>query len=682
MVKLSSIRLPPRYATILTVVGLTALYLIVRVAILGRSFDPMWDEERAFGLLPDHMLTGLIVPYLDYLTLAREGGSLLVGPPYAAVYAFFGSTFYSLRLCNVLFHAVTMVVFCLTAASVTGWRGAAVFGLLWCLAPPGLVNLQQAGWFNHLEACLPAGLALLLLAASLRAADHRWSWGIACLSGLSAGLAVFCAYSALPHLGALLLVALIALRRHVSIRRPAFVLGTALGFVPTIAVRALYMDVATDWQRAGGNIFLYMVQETPESALVLHVPLGARIGALLTEHWHDLLKFSIVDWVCGGAVVDAAYLACIGGLAVISVAAFLGNRLTFVRIRRGRPTVAEAIVLTAVLTFLMYLLVYLSSGFGGSGTNRYLAPLFPYLLLLSACSLPSRVQDDPRTWSMIGKIPILVMIGVAVAVGGLGANKLYQSGRERGHFDRVLKGYHLIHVASAFGHRSLEDRMDAARTHVQDRVELLRMIGYQESNELLSADVGDAIWSQANEQSAELPTCAAAYYWEGVGLSLAERAFDPEARPAVLETVKQRNGPHLDEDALAFGLGNGFVREHYGNLDDVWPRLQESLPEDLRHSMCLGLGAADLRQRNLWAAPAAARGDLGDCRFETYATGMGIQLGRELFRPDTLPDETPRAIWWLKADLAPAGQAPMVEGFVAEAARVAAVAACPWENRK
>ena len=680
--KLSLIQWTQRHSTAIAIVGVTVLYLVVRSSILGRSFAPMWDEERKFGLLPDHLLHGLIVPYWDYLTMPREGGSLLVGPPYAAVFALFGSTFFALRLCNVLFHAVTMIVFCLGAASFAGWRGAVAFGVLWSLAPPGIVHLQQAGFVNHIEACLPMGLALVLLVASLKVAGRRWTGLLALLSGLSAGLAVFFAYSALPMLGSLALIVLVAVRHRSGYPRIAFGVGTLLGLSPAIAVRVHFTNVGEDWLRSGKNVFLFLVHESNESALSLHEPLTARIGALLGRDWHSIFDFAALGWREGAEAVDLVYLVCVGGLAVLTVGLQLGNGPALRRLVRGESRAGEIIVLVTLLSLLSYISAYLSSDFGGGSANRYLAPLFPYLILLSSGSLISNAADGLPAWLEKRKSFPVIVLGCAAVIGGIGAAQFYRNGQESGHFDRVIKGYYFVNAASAFNCISVEEKIRAIRSHPRDRVELLRLLGFQETGAWLEEGMDGATWSMADQRVAALPSCWVPYYWEGVGLSLGEWTLDPEARWRVAETLANRAGRHLDEHALAFGLGNGFVRDRYDRLGEGWPLLEASLPDELRHSMCLGLGAADMRQRNYTTAPIVARGELGDCDIDTYATGLGVQLARELLHPDQIPEETPRVDWWLTDDLAPAAQGPMIDGLLDEAGRMAMVSACNSEERR
>ena len=670
-----------RHATILAILGVTVLYLFVRASVLGRSFEPMWDEERKFGLLPSHLLHGLIVPYWDYLTMPREGGSLLVGPPYAAVFALFGSSFFALRLCNVLFHAVTMIVFCLGAATVAGRRGAVAFGVLWSLAPPGIVLLQQAGFVNHIEACLPAGLALVLLVAGLEGAGRRWTGPLSLLAGLSAGLAVFFAYSALPLVGSLLVIVLVAIRRRRGFPRTAFVVGTLLGLSPAVAVRVLFTNVGADWVRSGKNVFLFLVHDSTESALTVHEPLIARIGSFLAHDWHGVFDFAVLQWRCGGTAVDLAYLTCVGGLAVFAAGLQLGNRAALRRLIRGESRAMDVVVLVTTLSLVSYISAYLTSGFGGNSANRYLAPLFPYLLLLSSGSLAAHVEDGTTIWLRRRTLLLVIALGGAALLGGFGSLKLYRDGLSSGHFDREIKGYYFVNVAGAFNRIPAQEKLQAIRTHPEDRVELLRLLGFQETDAWLVEGLDSDMWSAADQSAAFFPSCVVPYYWEGVGLALGEWTLDPAAKWRVAETLAHRSGRHLDEHALAFGLGNGFVRDRYDRLGEAWPLLDASLTDDLRRSMCLGLGAADMRQRNFTTAPNVVRGEYGDCDLDTYATGMGLQLGRELLAPQPLPDEQPRASWWLTDDLAAAAQAPLIEGFASEAERMAAVTACQWDER-
>lgn|GEM_PF-6497808 len=324
----------------------------MRGPLLGLTAGFETDEPLEFGVLPAHLIEGLLAPLWDYRTQPNEGGSLLWGLWVAPFFAVAGPSYLALRVAGLAWHAATMLTFCALARRAAGERAAWVCGALWIAAPPGIVWLASRGWANHLEATLLVGLALLGATGQGRRA--------AVLAGAALPLAAFFQLSAAAQAAAAGVVAVVAVARG---RLPWrwFGLGVLIGGAP-LAVGVL------------GSLGGWIAEQGGAPGLGL----GERALCLLTHDLPGLGSFredvAGIGGVVGGLTWGRAWLAAGLGAVVLGL-----------RSRGDRPEIAAA----AMWVLGAHLVAALGSG-RDLGEFRYLAPLWPYAVLLASLA-PGRL---------------------------------------------------------------------------------------------------------------------------------------------------------------------------------------------------------------------------------------------------------------------------------------------------
>ena len=319
--------------------ALLCAFVAVRALALQETFAAQSVEPLEFGQLAQDLDVGLLAPLPAYLPQANEGCGLFFGLWCAPAFAVLGDSYLTLRLCHVAWQGAMLLVLLGLALRVGGRWGAAAAGLLFVLPPPGISSLMHRGWFNHLEAWLLLGGALLLHGERRRRAGG---------AGLLIGLAPFFQLSALP--AALGVGGLLLARRP---GRRALIAGLALGALPWLA--ASWLGAPMDGSAASDASF------APAAA-------AASLGSLLLREGPGALGYAGAGSFSGIAIGRA-----VGALLVAG--ALLGGLG-----RRGRPWTRAA-----GAAALLHVAACVASGLDLS-QGRYLAPLWPWLLVLVAAA--------------------------------------------------------------------------------------------------------------------------------------------------------------------------------------------------------------------------------------------------------------------------------------------------------
>ncbi len=328
---------------------LLAALALLRGPLLAATAGFETDEPLEFGVLPAHLLEGLMAPLWAYRTQPNEGGSLIWGLWVAPWFAALGPSYRTLRIAGLAWHGLTMLGFCALAKRAAGDRAAWTLGALWVVAPPGIVWLSSRGWANHLEAT-----ALVMLA--LWGATGRGRLA-AVVAGAAVPLAAFFQLSAAAQgLAAAVFAAVAVLRGRLPWRW--WLLGTGLGAAPLVAG---LLGALSGW----------IGEQGPAADLEL----VRRSLQLLTHDLAGLGSFRddvplVGPRVPGGLAWGRAWLAA--GLGLMALGA--------TRLRRLE---APEVVVAAGWVLAAHTAAALLSG-RDLGEFRYLAPLWHYALLLAS----------------------------------------------------------------------------------------------------------------------------------------------------------------------------------------------------------------------------------------------------------------------------------------------------------
>ncbi len=627
---------------VLAITVSAVLFLGLRVGTLP-TLGARTAEINEFGLLAVDLNNGLEEPLEGHITHPRELCSIPWGFFVAPVFRLLGPSMYSLRLSSVLWNTLALCVFALLAGRVAGWRGASLFGALWVLAPPGLVELQWFGLPNHLEACLISGLGLLCLSRAATLGRARSSLFWVTLAGLFAGLAVSFHYTSAPMPLAMAATVALCPWRY---RAPLFAflaLGLFCGMCPVFATRLVDMG-------AGSADILGAAMAGPgEPKSESGYWLARAVKLALVEP----LALPGFDVSHGGYGAGLAYVCGLALLCLPGLRRFLqvlarpaGSRPLR---SRGSDTAGEVVAVCCILFLVGFVLAVLLLGLPYEHWD--LAPVWPYGFLLATTSLGS---SRLRAWGKEQLGPAAVLFALAFPLIPPCWALLHPPQREPFPcIDCMFKGYRPS--------QQVRERLESTSPAVllervvlgdTDRFEWCEHLGVGVA--LAHAEEGQerAFWAAVQRHGDRLPRLSRPAYWQGVGSTLVElerardRAPGEQGSPTgrLVETIDSHVERRASRLALAFGMGREFWSEAtHPNDPVVWNRITVELEEDTVWAMCAGSGAIGMYERHWYHHPPGRTAPTippvplmlrKGCTIETMALGMGIELARE-----TLPEE-------------------------------------------
>jgi len=367
-----------------------ALLVLLRVAFLLGAMDPA--QERAMslvesaarpgGTLPERplydreelytntaaqaMRMDLGLPAEIYRFMPYGSGSLLIACVAMPVQGLLGSGYLAFKLIPLLITVAGPLFWLLVVRRWLGRRAAALFGLLYILAPTLLVRTALIAKGDHAEAMALLGAVGWLGTRAVQAGGERARRLWAAATGALAGLALYVTYSAAPVLAAGAAAVLIRARGRPRRAWLAFGAGLAAGLLPWF----IHLG-------ATGGRSLLIYGRAPGSA----VDLAEAGGRLVRLAGSGLMA---------GYDMPSAILPALAGL--VWLLAVAGGAWTLLRGggRAGRSSehraggaFAAAILAAAGAHIAAFCLL------APDGSSRYIVPAYP-LFLIAALGAPRR----------------------------------------------------------------------------------------------------------------------------------------------------------------------------------------------------------------------------------------------------------------------------------------------------
>ena len=613
-----------------------AVALVVAFAVAGTRavwMDrmPTWGmtERLEFGALPHHLASGgLIAGPADYMPEPQEGCALIWGLACAPVFAVAGPSRGSLRWCDILWHAGTAALFALLAYLAWGGAAALLVGLLWALAPPGVVDAGHDGWVSHIEGAALTAASLLALAAAAHTSGRRETAALAG-GGVAASLALFFyADTVLALLPAALALTLLR-RDRIRTVAPA----AAAFLVTTLAWSGWsgYWFNEGGWAAIGGS--------------------AEPVGTGLTSLWRDVLdswgfyghEAPGTPWreaPVGPATVYAGTLLVLAAVGIWRAAAGAGEP-------SRSPEASRLVLWTSAGAVLLHPVGWLASGIELQG--RHLLTLWPWLTLAAGAAFAS------------GRLPRAAAAGLfcaalATLLWTTGARGVVEAADRHPPWadDAVayaagLKGYTLVAhpgLVEATAALTEERWQRTLPRHAADRVELLRLKGRRDAHAGVPPSTRWSVWQTEGFYAASEPSP------DRVGASWPEALGRAAAR------------------------GDAAARSEAGSWRDL-KDVVAAAPASTRRTQCIWLGL--FGQELSWTLDPL-REPVAWCPPDEFAAGFGVGLARSIApigRPTAAP---PDLQWWTGHAAPPAVQTAFVCSFEEELARALDRSRDQWDR--
>ena len=625
--------------------GLVALYGLLRARQLTGHFERLDNEELEFGLLPAHLIDGLAAPLFSYQTMWREGGSVLIAPFFAPIFAAIGPSYLALKIAGVTYHGLSMLVWMGIARVALGSRAALLTGLLFACCPPFMSRMQLFGWANHAEGTLFTGLALLLLLVAARRERVSASPAASALLGtvgILCSLSVCFMYTTLPAV--VLTLAFVVLVFGFRPRLLVILPGLVIGFCPWIGYLLLEHQ-PTELQLNGlGDVTQALLTVEGSQLAPTSLSLFSRIAVLMTQH---------VFWMWGFEAADGSYRHwlnhLVGGMILLLV---LTSVSTLWRERRdilsegrwaltGEEGAQRLLLLFLPLSSVAYLacLAAVPSNWARMDPfvfdgYRYLTPIMPPLLLSAAAGLnllTCHVKPAQRHLGLIAAVSYCVL--------ALGGQLQMEWSKGAAGFMRHLKGYQLTNIHRELLLASSEHRSRLARSHPADLAEIAVLEG--------RVAIGATTTCVPSLEYLECPYDgpARSLYYEGVGYGAVMRLGECSSESLhELRTAIEAEVTAESYRALLVGMGRA------GESRPGMRPFVESLPPVERSWYVEGWGI-QLALRSIMPDYTV----LHELHFveqvlDSYHRGLGMGLARSLLDPAGAPGDPVVPSEWPIAD--------------------------------
>jgi len=647
-----------------------ALHLILRLLALDGWYERVDVEELNFGLLPAHLVQGLAAPLLDYQTMWREGGSLVVAPFSAVFLALLGPSYFALKVAAIAWHGLIVLTWTAIGRLALGRREGLALGLLLACAPPFAARMQLIALVGHPEGNFLSGLALLGLLLVFGETSRRRRQGAAGLLGISVTLGASFTYSAAPAVGLCLLLALRNRDRLVGVGRPLLA-GLALGAIPWLCYFVFRVDLEEVWRSSGeGSGLAALLGISPGAEIYSSVPFLDRLSDLLRLHlfwmwgWMaDNESFrSPVNYLLGAAIFGT------GAVGLLASQAHHFLRRGGLLPRGPAPPLRPILTGFCAIYILSYLGITLVAGLSyGPDTYdgyRYLAPLFPAFLILSVSGLSLALHARLRGVRVTAQ---LVTLGLCTAFVWGGPSLEGLAGPSP---LRALKGYNTHAVTQLY-----ESKMSDT-----ERRALLLAPG------LDLADLSFAEGQRQVEQArsiAEGTLCPPAPIWCRIYLEgfakgwVSSEGTAPDAEEQLQALVSALRALPKEKSASGFrGMGRGVSLNPPGPhwTEQTIPMLEAFLVSDQELNWFHeGIGLHEPLYRDFHYSRLFGGGAVP--QHLAYSRGVGMGFARLLIDPSAGPNTFPIPREVLEPIAAPPwgaqGIAAWHEGFESERRRLA-----------
>jgi len=317
-----------------------------------------------------------------------------------------GPTGFAVSLGPVWFAAGALFFLWRWARDAAGpWGGVAAM-LAGCFGPAVYFQFQMAPRGGYMVALCVNAFALWSasrIAAQLRDGDNV-GWGRFLLLGFVAGVGMWSNLIVVPALGVAAL--LIAHGMHWRLWKHLGSLGVglagaAIGLIPWLIYNARHGWISLEMSQIGG-----------------HAPLREAV----LNSWNRFLLLQNSGKMVPGAMLPWVLAAIVLGLAALGV---------WVLFRQGRKaSLRQNYARAAALLFCMvFVWVFVTSGFTRTRTARYWVPLVPGLVVLAAvaCAAPGRRARRGAAWTLLGG---LVLVQATQSVSQMVAAGKRVEGRE------------------------------------------------------------------------------------------------------------------------------------------------------------------------------------------------------------------------------------------------------------
>ena len=633
------------------VAGVTmVLFFAVRLPIL--LFEPDWGttEMDQFGLFAAHAVSGLLGPPSEYLPQPHQGCTFVFGAWCAPIIALGDPQIGSLRLCSLTLHAAIALVFVVLAGRLNGWRSGAAAGALFVFAPPMLAHYAQKGSTNHDDCDLFVGLALLLLVAPGATGRSREALvratGAGTLVGVAAGYMLDGGMRGLVVLGLALLLG------EGRLRRAAAMAG---GLILSLGV-FLLLGVSDGEDGV-------VRKAISRGTLWAEDRSGIEMTAPLSERLHQLLDFALPTgfrvsgpdlWglvPMSEPVLLYAYPLLLLLLAGVGLLGRRGLDSTDVTSGPSHRLLVTSCLLIPIVQCAAVVLA------GLEVEVDYIAPIWPYLVVLAAAGLApgAKVGSGTRMGVSVAALSIALLLCFEGMHWKLDAfyrgasdeeSDTWQQSRFAGSLRAARPERH------AFGPRLIDRERSAGLRQLLDdrateRVSLARMLGQATALELADAACGPDP-KPPRRLAADLPEASRALFFEGIGEQVMSSP-DPcrwvQGGPADVgwsgplgEALRTSAGPYFDDVVRGAAFGQ------LERMDGQFTGAEEGYPAGpARRAMCVAAGSwafVTMRPVELmeWLDPAGA------CKDEELAVGWAIAVARD--RWPKADEATPDYRWW------------------------------------
>ena len=175
------------------VLAFASAFVLARLPVLLTSPEVRkGGEELLVGVLPFHLMQGLVLPISRYQQEAYAGGTVVTGLVAYPFFRLLGPNYFALKLTALLFALASGILFLVLVRRLAGTSAAALFAALYVVAPPLLQQHQVITYGNHAELNFFLATALLLVTATIRG-DGGAGLGLAL--GLVSGFALYFDYA-------------------------------------------------------------------------------------------------------------------------------------------------------------------------------------------------------------------------------------------------------------------------------------------------------------------------------------------------------------------------------------------------------------------------------------------------------------------------------------------------------